>query len=128
MARAGMTHVCSLITFSYPSDDSSGGAVPSGTVLYQRLDARIEQNMPTIQLLEQGLQVPETFQVLVHPGNIDAKHNDQILVTAPQNDWFYNKKFRIIGLTRSSSHFGNDRALIKFIVRRWDESHQNDLQ
>lgn len=128
MSRAGMTHVCSLISFSYPQDDSSGGAVPSGTVLYQRLDARIEANMPTLALLEQGLQVPTTYQVLVHPGNIEAKHNDQIVFTAPQNDWFYNKKFRIIGLTRSSSHPGNDRNLIKFIVRRWEESYSNDVQ
>lgn len=123
-----MTHVCSLITFSYPNDDSVGGAVPSGTVVYERLDARIEANMPTQVLMEQGVDVIPTWQVLIHPGNIDANHNDQIVFTAPQNDWFYGKKFRVVGITRSSSHFGNDRALIKFIVKRWGESHQNDLQ
>ena len=124
----GLNRVCELITFSYPQDDSSGGAVPSGTVAYRNLSARIEANMPTMALLEQGLQVPETFQVLIHPANIDAKHNDQIRFTAPVGDWFFNKKFRIIGLTRSSNHPANDRNLIKFIVRRWEESHGNDYQ
>ena len=78
--------------------------------------------MPTLALLEQGLSVPETFQVLVFPANIDARHNDQIRITAPAGDWFYNKKFRIIGITRSSNHPANDRNLIKFIVRRYDDA------
>ncbi len=120
---AGLDRICELITFSYSQDDSSGGAVPSGTVLYPRLQARIEANMPTIQLLEQGLQVPETFQVLIFPANIEAKHNDQIRFIAPISDWFYNKRFRIIGITRSSNHPANDRNLIKFIVKRREESH-----
>ena len=125
---AGLTHVCELITFSYPQDDVVGGAVPSGTVLYQNLSCRIEANMPTQVLLEQGLEIPTTYQCLVFPGNINAKHNDQIRVTAPTTDWFYNKKFRIIGLTRSSSHPGNDRNLIKFILKRWEESHGEAYQ
>lgn len=125
---AGLNRICELITFSYPQDDSSGGAVPSGTVAYQNLSARIEANMPTMALLEQGLQVPETWQVLIFPANIEAKHNDQIRFTAPVNDWFFGKKFRIVGLVRSSSHPQNDRNLIKFIVRRFDESHANDYQ
>ena len=123
-----MTHVCELITFSYPTDDVVGGAVPSGTVLYERLDCRIEANMPTQALLEQGVDVTPTWQILIHPGNIDASHNDQIRFTAPQNDWFYNKKFRVVGITRSSNSSGNDRNLIKFVVKRWGESHSNDLQ
>ncbi len=125
---AGLNRVCELITFSYPQDDSVGGSVPSGTVLYERLSARIEANMPTQALIDQGLQVVETWQVLVFPGNIDAGVNDQLRFTAPVNDWFFNKKFRIVGITRSSNHPQNDRNLIKFIVRRFDESHGNDYQ
>jgi hypothetical protein len=125
----GMNRVCELITFSYLSDDSSGGAVPSGTVLYPRLSARIEQNMPTQVLLEQGLTVPTTYQVMLFPGNIEVKHNDQIRFVAPVNgDWFYDKKFRVIGLTRSSSHPANDRNLVKVIVKRWEESHAESYQ
>lgn len=125
---AGMTHVCELWTFSYPEDDSSGGAVPSGTVLYQNLSCRIEPNMPTLALLEQGIQVPTTFQILIHPGNIEAKHNDQIRITAPVSSRYYNKKYRIIGLTGASSHPMNDRNLIKFILKRWEESHGESYQ
>lgn len=123
-----MNRVCELITFAYPQDDSSGGAVPSGTVLYPRLSARIEANMPTQALIEQGVEVPTTYQVMLFPGNITVKHNDQIRFVAPVNDWFYDKKFRVIGLTRSSSHPSNDRNLVKVIVKRWEEGHANDLQ
>jgi hypothetical protein len=125
---AGLTHVCELIRFSYPQDDIVGGAVPSGTVLYQNLSCRIEPNMPTIQLLEQGLQVPTTFQILIHPGNIEANHNDQIRITAPVISRYYNKKYRIIGLTGSSNAPQNDRNLIKFILKRWEESHGEAYQ
>jgi hypothetical protein len=84
--------------------------------------------MPTIQLLEQGLQVPATFQILIHPGNIEANHNDQIRITAPATSRYYNKKYRVIGLTEASSHPMNDRNLIKFILKRWEASHGEAYQ
>lgn len=125
---AGLNRVCELITFSYPSDDTSGGAVPSGTVLYSNLDIRIEALKPTQALLEQGLQTPTLYQAMVFEGNAEIKHNDQIHFVAPINDWFYHKKFRIIGLQRSSNHPWQDRNQIRLTLQRWEESHANDLQ
>ena len=125
---AGLNRICSLITFSYPSDDSVGGAVPSGTVIYQNLNIRIEPMKPSQVLLEQGVQVGALYNAMLFAGNVDIKHNDQILFTAPQTDWYYGKKFRVIGVMRSSGHPALDSNQVKVVVKRWEESHANDIQ
>lgn len=125
---AGYNRVVRLIRFSNPSDDVVGGAVPSGTVLYENLSIRIEGREPTLALMEQGLQTPTIYSAFLFAGNIDIEHNDQIQFTLPVSDWFYNKKFRVIGIRRSSNHPAQDRNQIKITLRRWEESHSNDIQ
>lgn len=125
---AGINRVAELTTFSYPNDDVVGGAQPSGTVLYDNLVVRIKSEEPTLALLEQGLQTPTIYTALVFAGNIEIKHNDQLRFTAPVNDWFYNKRFRVIGVQRSSNHPAQDRNQIRVTLRRFEESHANNIQ
>lgn len=128
MSPAGINRLAELTTFSYPSDDSGGGAQPSGTVLYTNLVVRIKSEEPTLALLEQGLQTPTIYTALIFPGDIEIKHNDQIRFTAPVNDWFYNKNFRVIGVQRSSNHPAQDRNQIRATLRRFEESHAEAIQ
>lgn len=125
---AGLNQVARLIRFSYPADDSVGGAVPSGTIVYENLFIRIKSEEPTLALLEQGLQTPTIYTGLLFAGNITIEHNDQVEVVAPQNSWFYGKKFRVIGVQRSSNHPAQDRNQIRVTLRRYEESHSNNLQ
>lgn len=128
MSPAGLNQVARLIRFSYPADDSVGGAVPSGTVVYENLFIRIKSEEPTLALLEQGLTTPTIYSGLLFAGNIDIDHNDQVEVVAPQQSWFYGKKFRVIGVQRSSNHPAQDRNQIRLTLRRFEESHSNELQ
>lgn len=125
---AGINRTAELTTFQYLNDDSGGGAQPSGTVLYTNLNIRIRSEEPTLALLEQGLQTPTIYTALVSPGNIEIKHDDQIRFTLPVNDWFYNKRFRVIGIQRSSNHPAQDRNQIRVTMRRFEEAHSNELQ
>ena len=125
---AGLNQVCHLIRFTYPQDDVVGGAVPSGTVVYSNLDIRIRSEAPTLVLLEQGLQTPTIYTAMVHEGNIEIEHNDQIHIVNPPMGFFYNKKFRVIGIQRSSNHPFQDRNFVRLRLRRWEESHANELQ
>lgn len=125
---AGLNQVARLIRFSYPADDVVGGAVPSGTIVHENLFIRIISEEPTQALLEQGLQTPTIYTGLLFSGNIDINHNDQIEVVAPQLSWFYGKKFRVIGVQRSSNHPAQDRNQIRVTMRRHEESHSNNLQ
>ena len=70
------------------NDDSVGGAVPSGTTLYEPIFGRIKAEEPTLALLEQGLETPTIFSAqLSYPvlttGTFDFRHNDQYEVTDP---------------------------------------------
>ena len=129
MSPAGLNQVARLIRFSYPADDVVGGAVPSGTVVYENLHIRIKSEEPTQALLEQGLQTPTIFTGLLFGGNITIEHNDQIEITAPVlGNWFYGKKFRVIGIQRSSNHPAQDRNQIRVTMIRYEQSHSNNLQ
>lgn len=127
MSPAGLNRVCEVIRFTNDEDDSVGGATPTGTVVYQGLGLRIKSEEPTLVLLEQGLQTPTMFSAHLFPGLITIEHNDQIRITAPTNDFFYNKKFRVMGIQRSSN-ISQDRNFIRITLKRWEESVSNAVQ
>lgn len=129
---AGLNRTCSLTRFvneigGVSTDDASGGSNPSGTTLYSTLYIRLRANQPTQALLEQGLEVPTIYTAQLSPGNIDIQHNDQILITAPSNDWLYNKRFRVIGVQRSSN-VQQDRNFVRVVLRRWEKALPDALQ
>lgn len=130
---AGLNRVCEVIRFSneisgVSTDDEQGGAVPTGTVVYQNLGLRIKSEEPTLVLLEQGLATPTLFSAHLFSGLIVIEHNDQIRITAPTNDFLYNKKFRVIGIQRSSNTSSQDRNFIRITLKRWEESVSNAVQ
>lgn len=112
-------------------DDSVGGAVPSGTILYDSIFARIYAEKPTLALLEQGLETPTIFRgQLSYPvlttGTFDIQHNDQYEVTWPPISPYYNKKFLIIGI--QSPSFEDTRHYIQVSLRRLVTANSNNLQ
>lgn len=129
---AGLNRICSVIRFSneisgVSTDDSSGGSVPTGTVLHASLYLRIKAERPTQVLLEQGLEIPTMYTAHIFAGNIDIQHNDQILINSPMGDFYYGKKFRVIGIQRSSN-VTQDRNFIRLTLRRWEQAIPNALQ
>lgn len=124
---AGLNRLAELTTFSFPNDDVVGGAQPSGTVVYPNLVIRIKSEKPTLALLEQGLETQTIYSAHLFAGNIDIHHNDQVRVTAPNNDWFFNKTFRVIGVQRSSNNL-QDRNFVRVTLRRYEESHSEGIQ
>lgn len=110
------------------SDDSVGGAVPSGTILKENVFCRIEQAKATQVLLEQGLDLPEMFQgMLVYTGEpLDIRNNDQLEIYSPIISPFYQKRFRIIGY-RQSSHL-DGRRFVEVTMRRHDYGRTEELQ
>lgn len=112
--------------FTYPSDDNVGGAVPSGTILYTPVYARIKSLEPTQALLEQGLETPEMFRAALFPGAMMLEHNDQFEVTYPPISSYYGKRFVIIGIQNSSME--DPRKYLLVTLRRIEKAHDNLLQ
>ena len=113
------------------NDDSVGGAVPTGTTLYEPIFGRIHAEEPTLALLEQGLQTPTIFTAaLSYPvlttGTFDYQHNDQYEVTYPPISPYYGKKFRIIGIQPPETN--DPRRFVRVKMRRTVTANKNDLQ
>lgn len=114
-----------------PYDDSVGGAVPSGTILYEPIFARIFAERPTLALLEQGLEVPTIFRgQLSYPvlttGTFNIQPNDQLEITFPPISPYYQKKFVLIGIQPPS--FEDGRHYVQVNLRRLVIANSNNLQ
>jgi hypothetical protein len=129
---AGLNLKGRIWRFTTPQDDEIGGAVPTGTVLYEPVWSRIRSEKPTLALLEQGLETPEIFTahlsyVAYSPtGTFDVQHNDQYEVTFPPISRDYGKKFIIIGVRNTS--FDDSRRYLQVTLRRYETANSNDLQ
>ena len=123
---AGLLHTGHIIRFSYNADDDQGGALPSGTVLYTPVFARIFTEKPTLALLEQGLNTEELFSAILQPGNLNLHHNDQYQVDAPNLSPYINKKFVIISIQTPS--IVDNRSYMRVVLRRFEIANTNNLQ
>lgn len=124
---AGLNVRGQVLRFSASShDDVVGGAVPTGTVIYNPVFARIKAEEPTLALLEQGLETPEIFTALLAPGTITLQHNDQYEVLAPPMSPHYGKRFVIIGV--QPSDLTDVRKYLRVTMRRIEQAHSNVLQ
>lgn len=121
---AGINVSGNVIRFSASShDDVIGGAVPTGTIIYSPVFARIKAEQPTLALLEQGLETPEIFTALFVPGTVVLQHNDQYEVTNPIQSPHYGKRFVIIGV--QPSDLTDRRKYIRVTMRRFEAAHDN---
>lgn len=114
------------------NNDDQGGAVPTGTILYEPVASRIRSEKPTLALLEQGLETPEIFTSILSyaayspTGSFDVQHNDQYEVTHPPISPHYQKRFVIIGVRPVS--YSDDRRFLQVTLRRLETANSNLLQ
>jgi len=107
---------------NYSSDDIVGGAVVTGTYVYNDVQARMQGNRPEQVLLQQGLETEKTFNLIVIPGTLDIRERDEIRVSQPGNHVYYGRKFRVIGVLYSDN--AQDRnGYIMLSVSRSVRSH-----
>lgn len=123
---AGVNSKGRIWTFTY-NDDDQGGALPTGTILYDPVFARISEKRSTQALLEQGLETPSIFDALVEPGSMQLESNmvyeDNYYPASP----YYGKKFVIIGVHLPSLN-DTQRRYIALTLRRFDVAHRESLQ
>jgi hypothetical protein len=126
---AGLNEVVRIIRITDQADDAIGGAQPSGTVIYPQVYGRITARKPTQALLEQGLETPTIFTVILAPPDnqveMDLDNNDQFEVIAPQTSFNYGHRFVVIGIRHSS--MTDRRGYYVVIARRFEKAHSNLL-
>jgi len=103
------------------TDDEIGGAMLSGTLVFNNLPARIETNRPSVLLLDQGLDVDESFQMIFHPCAV--RERDEIEVSWPSQHRFYQKRMRVVALQNTSMNPLDSRDYMSVTLRRKDYAH-----
>lgn len=109
------------VTFWHQSndtDDSIGGANITGTALATNVPARITPIMPTLQYLEQGIEVEKLFRVRAVPGTLSGVEFDRIEVTWPTDHQFYGQMLLVRGFVHDSLYKGQSRAHLEMICSR----------
>lgn len=123
---SGLVSKGRIWTFTY-NDDAQGGSVPSGTILYDPVFARISEKRSTQALLEQGLETPSILDCIFEPGTMKLESNmvyeDSYYPTSP----YYQQKFVIIGVHQPSLN-DTGRKYLAGTLRRFDQAHIENLQ
>lgn len=125
--KAGNNLHVDIIRYSYPVDDEVGGALPSGTVIYPHVEARIQATVPIPAYAIQGLETSKIMTAEVYPGTLNIQEYDQLQVVSPPNSPYYGWNFRIDTVQRSNMHPGDPRAYILLTLVR-ATLHGNDYQ
>jgi hypothetical protein len=92
-------------------DDRVGGAVITGSILYDQLDARLHPDPPNDLLLQQGIEVEYIWNIYLRPATLVLEERDEIEVVHPSNHPEYGKRFRVKGIQRTGYHPDDSRGM-----------------
>lgn len=98
-------------------DDAVGGAQMSGTLRYDNISARIESQMPSPLLLDQGAEVMRMMDCIVRPGNLTIEEFDEVEIVT-SNHPFCFERLLVERVQHSSLHPGDPRSMVKLKLSR----------
>lgn len=125
--RAGNNLLAKFIRKSYPANDIVGGAVPSGTVIYENVQGRIQSATPIPAFAIQGVETNKIFIGMFFPGSMDIEEYDECEVTSPPNSPHFGVRYRIDTVQKPNYHPADPRGeLILTMVR--SVKHGNQYQ
>lgn len=116
--------------FSFTDDDDVGGAQPSGTIVYEGIQLRMQNSKNSLDLQIQGFETSKMLSAIVQPragmNLVERKHFLQI--TSPPNSIHYLKMFRIVNIQESSLHPSDPRRQLILNLERSENTHGNNYQ
>lgn len=128
MPIAGMNCRVKAIRWVYPSDDEVGGAYPSGTVLHESLDARIEEELTDVMFIQQGLETKKTFSGMIWGNNLMIREHDELEVISPPNHDYYGKRFNVVDGRYDSRHPAIKQRYLLVRLTRSQIAHREESQ
>lgn len=110
--------------------DIVGGNMPSGTVIYEGIQARLQNSSNSLLMNIQGYETSRFFSAIFYPrpgmNLTEKKHYFQPI--NPPNYRFANCFFRIISIQESSLHPSDPRRQILANLEREDLPHSESYQ
>jgi hypothetical protein len=108
----------------FAKDDSVGGAVPTGTVVYHDIMAKIQQEPVEMLLMQQGLETEHVYKMNIIPGTLAIYERDEIEISKPLDHPYYGQKFRVKNVQYSSHNPRDSRNYIMLTLTRSDRMHE----
>ena len=95
---AGLTCRVNVWKMVNLADDSTGGAVITGTLAYENVQASIVETTQQILMNQQGYEMPSVFNVIAKIPHKDINERDVIEVVAPYNHALIGKWLKVTGV------------------------------
>lgn len=99
-------------------DDVIGGAVLTGTVLYESIYARIQPLKSTEAQVIQGLEWDRILRCEVYPNTLDIRENDELEVIWPPQHYYLNTRFKVWKVQRDGLHPLDRRNIMELTLVR----------
>ena len=95
---AGLNIKVNVWQMNSDSDDIVGGAMITGTMLYQDVAARLTARRPSQVSLEAGLETDRFFDMVIGCDATGVNERDEIEFVWPLDHPYYAERFRIMGI------------------------------
>lgn len=115
------------LVYNY-TDDEVGGANPSGTVLHDYVEGRIQEEPVRTEFLQQGLETKKIFSAIFWGTDLLFREQDEVEVVSPPNHRYFGQRFRVITQTESSNHPAQKRNNYLAKLERSQIAHRNPYQ
>lgn len=126
---AGLILLGSIWEFT-DSPDEVGGYEPTGTVIYEGIQLRLQNSPNSLLMNIQGYETSKFFSAVVHPRPdmvlVEKKHYFQ--PTSPPNHRYYQKMFRIVSIQEPNLHPADPRRYLILNLERVDKMHSENYQ
>lgn len=126
---AGLVLNCNIWEFTDHADEV-GGYMPSGTVIYENVQLRMQNPRNSLLMNIQGYETSKFFSATLHPRSgmnlQEKKHYAQVV--SPTNHRYYLKFFRIISILEPDVHPADPRRFLILNLERSDSPHGESYQ
>lgn len=122
---AGLNMRFDIYRIDWDADDIVGGAMVTGTCVYENVMGRFQTRPRQQLLLQQGLETERTFSAVIIPGTLDIRERDEVTVVEPYDSVYHNTRFRIVGVSYSDHNPRDPRNYIMLDLVRSVEAHGN---
>lgn len=113
------------------TDDEYGGAVATGTMIYQGEYCRMDYYMPRqATALGQGMETNKSYTFMFRSSQqktVWLQENDYLQIVFPPHHPQYQKQFRVIGVSFEGTHPSDTRGIVEVTCQRIEKSRGVDL-
>ena len=126
---AGLILLGKIWAFTDAYDDV-GGHTPSGSVIYEGVQARLQNSPNSLEMNIQGYETSKFFSAIIQPRAgmelVEKRHYFE--PTSPTNHRYYLKMFRIVSIQETNFHPADPRRYLLVNFERSDTPHGEQYQ